>query len=98
MVFIIDGLKYDTEKMEKIANVKRWYEERSLWVRSLYNEKVGRYYDCVLWRSKKGNWLLTHEQSYKIYGEVLCESEAKELLMRYDLSKYEEMYEEIPEA
>lgn len=26
MKFVIQGLKYDTDKMKKIANVKKWYE------------------------------------------------------------------------
>ena len=26
MRFVIQGLKYDTDKMKKIANVKKWYE------------------------------------------------------------------------
>ena len=29
MRFVINGLKYDTENMEKVANVKKWYESRS---------------------------------------------------------------------
>ena len=26
MRFVIQGLKYDTDKMKKIANVKKWYK------------------------------------------------------------------------
>ena len=29
MKFVIQGLKYDTDKMKKIANVKKWYETNS---------------------------------------------------------------------
>ena len=27
MQFIIQGMKYDTEKMQKVATVKKWYRE-----------------------------------------------------------------------
>ena len=61
MRFVIQGLKYDTDKMKKIANVKKWYKTNSLLVKAIYgNEEVGTTYDCELWRSEKGNWLLTH--------------------------------------
>jgi len=61
MRFVIQGLKYDTDKMKKIANVKKWYKTNSLLVKAIYgNEEVGTTYDCELWRSEKGNWLLTY--------------------------------------
>ena len=37
MKFVIQGLKYDTDKMKKIANVKKWYETNT----EDYNKKVG---------------------------------------------------------
>ena len=99
MIFIIKGMKYDTDKMEKVADVKKWYEEDSLFLRALYgNQEVGKYYKCELWRSKKGNWLLTCEYDYKKMGESISESEAKELLLRYAPDEYEELFEKIPEA
>ena len=65
MRFVIQGLKYDTDKMKKIANVKKWYKTNSLLVKAIYgNEEVGTTYDCELWRSEKGNWLLTHTEDY----------------------------------
>lgn len=27
MVFVIQGMRYDTEKMRKVATVKKWYRE-----------------------------------------------------------------------
>lgn len=99
MVFIIGGKKYDTDKMEKVADVKKWYRVDNIFSRALYGEKeVGRYYKCELWRSNKGNWLLTHECDYAEVGEAISESEAKGLLLRYAPDKYEELFEEIPEA
>lgn len=99
MIFIIKNMKYDTGKMEKVADVKKRYRVDNIFSRALYGEQeVRRYYECALWKSKKGNWLLTHEYDYKEMGEAISESEAKELLLRYAPDKYEELFEEIPEA
>ena len=49
-------------------------------------------------RSKKGNWLLTHECDYTAIGEAISENEAKELLLKYAPDEYEELFEKIPEA
>ena len=77
MKFVIQGLKYDTDKMKKIANVKKWYETNSPLVKAIYgNRKVGTTYDCELWRSEKGNWLLTHTEDYnKKVGHAITEEE-----------------------
>lgn len=65
MVFIINNKKYDTEKMKKIADVKKWYSLDSWIIDSMFGKKdMGRIYDCELWKSEKGNWLLTHEVDY----------------------------------
>lgn len=99
MVFIIDGKKYDTDKMEKVANVKKWYKTDNIFTRALYGgREVGRYYHSELWRSKNGNWLLTHEVDSERYGEAISTFEAQSLLMQYATEKYEEMYGELPEA
>lgn len=100
MRFVIQGLKYDTDKMKKIANVKKWYKTNSLLVKTIYgNEEVGTTYDCELWRSEKGNWLLTHTEDYNTkVGHAITEEEAKSLLMRYAPDIYETEFEKIPEA
>lgn len=100
MKFVIQGLKYDTDKMKKIANVKKWYKTNSLLVKAIYgNEEVGTTYDCELWRSEKGNWLLTHTEDYNTkVGHAITEEEAKSLLMRYAPDIYETEFEKIPEA
>lgn len=99
MVFIIDGKKYDTDKMEKVADVKKWYKVDNIFSRALYEgEEVGRNYLCELWVSEKGNWLLTHEADSTRYGEAISESEARRLLMKHATEIYEEMYGELPEA
>ncbi len=91
MVFVIQGMKYDTEKMRKVATVKKWYREDTFLNRAMFpGQEVGRTHECELWKSEKGNWLLTHEMDYsKSMGEAITEEEAKELLMRYAMPIYE---------
>lgn len=99
MKFIINDLKYDTDKMEKIADVKKWYATKNALIKAMYNGlDVGQEYTCELWKSKKGNYLLTHDQDYSHKGEAISEEEAMKLIKQYDLTKYEEMFGEIEEA
>lgn len=97
MLFIIKGKKYDTDRMEMIADVKKWYELEGA-ARMVFGKGMGRVYNCQLWKSKKGNWLLTHDVDYTSKGEAITTEEAKALLMKYNPDKYEELFEEIPEA
>ena len=95
----INDLKYDTDKMEKIVNVKKWYATNNALIRAMYNGlEVGQEYTCELWKSKKGNYLLTHDQDYSHKGEAISEEEAMELIKKYALTKYEEIFGEIEEA
>lgn len=100
MIFIINQKKYDTSKMEKIADVKKWYSLDSWVIDTMFGRKdVGRIFDCQLWRSEKGNWLLTSERDYmKTAGEAITEDEAKSLLMKFALDVYESMYGSMDEA
>ena len=100
MRFIINGLKYETDNMEKVAEVRKWYRVNDLITNLMYpGKELGRVRQCTLWKSRKGNWLLTHEEDYyENYGEAIGEEEAKELLMKYATGKYEEMFGELPEA
>ena len=69
MRFVINGLKYDTENMEKVANVKKWYESRSQLIKAIDNNaKVGTIHDCELWKSKKG------KLAFDTYGRLRNES------------------------
>lgn len=100
MRFIINGLKYETDNMEEVAEVRKWYRVNDFITNLMYpGKKMGRVHQCTLWKSRKGNWLLTHEEDYcKNYGEAIEEDEAKRLLMQYAPDKYEELFGEIPEA
>ena len=97
--FIFDNKVYDTEKMELIAKVTKWYEFRGWFYRRMFGEGTGRMNDCELYRSDKGNYLLVHEDDTSIViGEAIEESEAKNLLMRYAYDKYVELFGELEEA
>lgn len=100
MKFVINGMKYDTDKMERMAEVKKWYQNSSPLMRAMFpGQEIGSTYKCELWKSEKGNWLLTHEEDFETkYGEAVTEEEAKKLLMRYATAVYERMFGELPEA
>lgn len=94
MIFIINNMKYDTDKMEKVADVKKRYPAGGIW-----GQNVTSIEDCKLWKSNRGNWLLTRKNFYGgHYGEAIKEAEAKELLMRYAWKAYEKKFGEIEEA
>lgn len=96
MVFVIDNLKYDTDKMELISEE---CEYSYTWVFTLTNTKVSSYgKDVKLWKSKKGNWLLTYRTDYASKAVKLLEEDVKKLLLEYDLQKYEELFGELEEA
>ena len=97
---MIGGMKYDTDKMERVAAVRKWYKNDSPLMSAVFRgQEVGKTYDCELWKSEKGNWLLTHEGDFqKKYGEAIEEEEAKTLLMHYATETYESMFGELPEA
>ena len=94
MVFVINKLKYDTDKMTLISEkCERYYTGRRLG----YTFAA---IDVQLWKSKKGNWLLTFRRdiAYPISGIALTESEAMDLLLKYDLEVYETLFGELEEA
>ena len=96
MIFIIDNLKYNTDKMELISEKCEYVYT---WVFPLTNTKMSSYgKDVKLWKSKKGNWLLTYRTDYQSIGVKLLEEDVKKLLLKYDLQKYEELFGELAEA
>lgn len=96
MVFVIDNLKYDTDKMELISDK---CEYTYTWVFILTDTEMRSYgKDVKLWKSKKGNWLLTYRTDCKSEGVKLLEEDVKKLLLKYDLPKYEELFGELEEA
>ena len=85
MIRIIDGLKYDTDKMELIA--KYTYGSFSICF-GICNKT------CQIYKSKKGRYL-------KIYNGIwiqITENDVKRLLMAHDVTAYEKMFGEVEEA
>lgn len=96
--FVINNKVYDTEKMELIGTVRKWYPFDSWILQHLYGEDVGQNYDCQLYRSHKGNWLLVHSGDIDLAGEAIKECEAKELLMHSDYDTYVALFNPLEEA
>lgn len=97
--FIINKKVYDTEKMTLIGRVEKWYEFKGWLQQQIFGKEAGRMHDCDLYRSNKSNYLLVHETDvYSIVGEAITETEAKDLLMRYDYDNYTKLFGELEEA
>lgn len=96
MRFVINNKVYDTEKMEHIGNVKKWY--RNDFFSAIMHEERGMVKSCKLYRSVKGNYLLTHEDAGYIFGEAINEDKAKNLLMHHDYDNYCKLFGELEEA
>lgn len=85
MIRIINGLKYDTDKMELITR----YTYRSF---SICNGTRKR--ACKIYKSKKGRYL-------KIDNDIwmpITENGVKRLLMTHDTTTYEKIFGEVEEA
>lgn len=97
MIFVIDKLKYDTDKMELISEKCQYFYT---WVSTLTHiEMRSSGKNVKLWKSKKGRWLLTYNTNYNnLVGAKLHEKDVKKLLLDYDLSKYEELFGELEEG
>ncbi len=95
MVFVIDKLKYDTDKMELISEKCRYsYPGYILGRKVLYKARVTK-----LYKTKRGHWFMVYEEeSLLTYGKVMTEDEVKGLLMKSDLAKYEEIFGELEEG
>lgn len=89
MIFIINNLKYDTDKMELISDKTR--------VPSINVPRRG-YVSSEIYKSKKSRYLEVYANPWEYEGRALSEEEVKKKLMKYDVSKYEELFGEIEEA
>ena len=95
MIFVIDDLKYDTDKMELISKKCEHIYSYTMFG----SEFFGYGQNVQLWRSVRGRWLLTYTRGYSTaYAKTLTEQEAKNLLKKYDLYRYEELFGELEEA
>lgn len=96
MIFVIDKMKYDTDKMELISDKCKYTYSRTFVLTNTKMKSYGK--DVKLWKSKKENWLLTYDTGYDSNGVKLLEEDVKKLLLEYDLQKYEELFGELEEA
>ena len=95
MIFVINDLKYDTDKMELISEKCEYRYTYAMFG----SEFFGYGKNVQLWRSVRGRWLLTYNRGYStVYAKTLTEQEVKNLLKKYDLDKYEELFGELDEA
>ena len=82
MVFVINKLKYDTDKMTLVSEKCLYaYDTYFLYSKS---KNLGK--NVKLWKSAKGKWLLTYESRFR------------KVISEYDAEKYEEIFGELEEA
>lgn len=95
MIFVINKLKYDTDKMELISDKCQYtYCSRVFGTRICYYGK-----DVKIWRSKNERWLLTYKSDYaRFHAVALSEEEAQSFLLKYDVEAYEKAFGELEEA
>lgn len=95
MIFVINKLKYDTDKMQLISEKCEYTYKNKMFGSNFIN--YGK--DVKLWRSVNDRWLLTYNKGYSTtYAEALTKEKAGALLLRYDIDKYEELFEKLEEA
>ena len=92
MIFVINGLKYDTDKLKLISDKCEHKYHSSYFHNTVYTVAA------KLYKSEKNNWLLTYEKPGKYCAKALVEDEAAKLLLLYDLEAYEEIFGELEEA
>jgi hypothetical protein len=96
MIFVIDFLKYDTNKMKLISDK---CDYRYTLVNPLFEYGLTCLaIDVKLWMSNKGRYLLTYRKQGIWCAKSLEEDEVKSLLLKYDLSKYEELFGRLEEG
>ena len=94
--FVINKLVYDTDKMAHIGTVKKW--RKNEFFSLLMHDERGEFLSHKLYRSAKGNYLLTWEDASHIFAEAIQEVEAKDLLIRYDYDNYRKIFGDLEEA
>lgn len=92
MVFVINNLKYDTDKMECISTKCQWKWRSGF---NIYSYKAS---EVKLFKSSRGRWLLTYKANYRVLAKVLTEDDVKNLLMHFDIDAYEKIFGELEEA
>lgn len=90
-VDIENKVKYDTDKMELVSTKIRVEYGRPFWDTQSFRS-------VKLYRSKKGKWLAVAEGKNLEVPVMVSEEKAEEMLIQYDVNKYEEIFGELEEA
>lgn len=96
--FVIQNKVYDTDKMKLVGSVRKWYKFNGWLPQHIFGEDMGRIYDCQIYLSNKGNWLLVHDGSTGLCGETIKAKEAKDLLLHCDYDNYVALFGALEEA
>ncbi len=98
MIFVVDGLKFDTDKMELVSdNIENF-------VRIPYSERWGLSPDAKLYQSKNGRFLCVYKSwvGDTLYAERWRPNQVKESLCTTgkieDIKKCEEIFGEFEEG
>lgn len=94
MIYIVDGLKFDTDKMERIIAFKEHTETNYVACEIILNTMT----DCTLYKSAKGNWLFTYYRNGIFKKRIVPEQEVKQLLLIHDWETYVKYFGEIEEG
>lgn len=95
MIFVLNNLKYDTDKMVLISD-KCEYSYTSFIFTDLCKIR-GK--NVKLYKSTKGRWLLTYIKDHDtVCGRAMTEKEVKDMLLVYDIEAYEKEFGELEEA
>jgi hypothetical protein len=98
MIFAFNGKVFDTEKATLLAKVKKWYPINNWIMEKMYGGRYGRLFECDLYVSKNGAYLLVHKEDFDTYiGQKIDEAEARELLLDYDYKAYTKQFGEPDE-
>lgn len=84
MVYVYNGLKYDTDKMDCIST-------KCMYALSIFERSV----NVKLYKSLKGRWLIVFKLGDAL---VIDEEKAKHMLLKYDINAYEKIFGELEEA
>ena len=94
MIFVINNLKYNTDKMELVSTKCKYLYPGKLLGASVHY--LAR--NVQIFKSLKSHWLLVYKTDYENCAKALSEEEAKNFLMQYDLEAYEKYFGELEEA
>lgn len=94
MIFVINNLKYNTDKTELVSTKCKYsYPSKLLGASVHYLAR-----NVLIFKSLKSHWLLVYKTDYENCAKALSEEEAKNFLMQYDLEAYEKYFGELEEA